>query len=163
VELLHEPEFWVALGFVAVLGIFLWVGVPKMVGKMLDSRAAAINAELTEASRLRAEAETLLADYKRKSAGAEAEAAAIVTEARADAERIAAEMRVALAAQIERRGKQAQEKIAQAEAAATAEIRALAADAAAVAAEKLIAARMDEKRASALVEQGLKDLGAKLN
>jgi F-type H+-transporting ATPase subunit b len=163
VALLHEPEFWVAIGFLAVIGIFLWVGVPKMIAKILDDRAAAIQSELGEASRLRAEAETLLADYKRKAANAEVEAAAIVTEARADAERIAAEMRIALAAQIERRGKQAQDKIAQAEAAATAEIRALAADAAAAAAEKLIVSRMDEKRAGALVEQGLKDLGAKLN
>lgn len=161
--LLHEPEFWVAIGFLAVIGIFLWAGVPKMIAKILDDRAAAIQSELGEASRLRAEAKMLLADYKRKAANAEAEAAAIVTEARADAERIAAEMRIALAAQIERRGKQAQDKIAQAEAAATAEIRALAADAAAAAAEKLIVARMDEKRAGALIEQGLKDLGAKLN
>lgn len=162
-ELLREPEFWVSIGFLAVIGIFLWVGAPKMIGKMLDDRAASIQAELSEASRLRAEAEALLADYKRKAANAETEAAAIVTEARADAQRIAAEMNAALAVQIERRGKQAQDKIAQAEAIATAEIRALAADAAAAAAEKLIAARMDEKRAGALVEQGLKDLGSKLN
>ena len=162
-EWLAEPEFWVGVGFIIVVGLILYMGAPKLIGKMLDDRAAAIKAELDEAARLRAEAEALLADYKRKSAGAEAEAAAIVTEARADAERIAAEMRTALTAQIERRGQQAQDKIASAEAAARAEIRALAADAAAAAAEKLIVARMDEKRAGALVEQGLKDLSAKLN
>jgi F-type H+-transporting ATPase subunit b len=162
-ELLLEPEFWVAVGFVIVIGLMLYLGLPAMIGKMLDDRARAIEAELAEASRLRAEAEALLADYKRKSANAEAEAAEIVTNARIDAERLAAEMRAALATQIERRGKQAQEKIAQAEAAAMAEIRALAADAAAGAAEKLIAARMDPKRASALVEQSLNDLGGKLN
>jgi F-type H+-transporting ATPase subunit b len=162
-ELLLEPEFWVAVGFVIVIGVLLWVGVPAMVGKMLDDRSHAIEAELVEATRLRAEAEALLADYKRKSANAESEAAAIVTDARVDAERLAAEMRAALAAQIERRGKQAQEKIAQAEAAAMAEIRALAADAAAGAAEKIIASRMDPKRASALIAQSLNDLGSKLN
>jgi F-type H+-transporting ATPase subunit b len=162
-DILREPEFWVAVGFLMVIGIFLWQGVPAMVAKMLDARAAAISAELEEASRLRAEAEALLAEYKRKATGAEAEAATIISEARADAERIAAEMRSALSAQIERRGQQAQDKIAQAEAAATAELRALAADAAAAAAEKLIAARMNEKRAGSLIEQGLKDLGGKLN
>ena len=162
-ELLLEPEFWVAVGFVIVIGVLLYLGAPAMVGKVLDDRARAIEAELAEAARLRAEAEALLADYKRKASNAETEAAAIVTEARIDAERLATEMRAALAAQIERRGKQAQEKIAQAEAAAMAEIRALAADAAAGAAEKIIAARMDPKRASALVEQSLKDLGGKLN
>lgn len=162
-EILANSEFWVAVGFVAMIGIFLYAGAPKFIGKHLDDRALAIKAELDEAARLRAEAEALLADYKRKAANAEAEAAAIVTEAKADAERMAAEMRNALAAQIERRGKQAQDKIASAEAAAMAEIRALAADAAAAAAEKLIAARLDEKRAGALVEASLKDLGAKLN
>lgn len=162
-ELLTNSEFWVAVGFVAMIAILLYAGAPKLIGKYLDERAAAIKAELDEAARLRAEAEALLADYKRKSANAEAEAAAIVTEAKADAERMAAEMRAALAQQIERRGKQAQDKIAQAEAAAMAEIRALAADAAAAAAEKLIAARLDEKRAGALIETSLKDLGAKLN
>ena len=134
-EILANSEFWVAVGFVAMIGVFLYAGAPKMIGKLLDDRALAIKAELDEAARLRAEAEALLTDYKRKSANAETEAAAIVDEARADAERIAAEMRTALAAQIERRGKQAQDKIAQAEAAAMAEIRALAADAAAAAAE----------------------------
>ncbi|HEY8950310.1 MAG TPA: ATP F0F1 synthase subunit B [Rhizomicrobium sp.] len=162
-ELLSNAEFWVAVGFLVVIGVILYAGAPKMIGKLLDDRAAAIKAELDEAARLRAEAEALLADYKRKSANAESEAAAIVDEARADAERIAAEMRTALATQIERRGKQAQDKIAQAEAAAMAEIRNLAADAAAAAAEKLIAARLDEKRAGALIETSLKDLGAKLN
>ena len=162
-ELLQNPEFWVAVGFFIVIGLLLYIGVPKMVGKMLDDRARSIEAELGEAARLRAEAEALLADYKRKSANAEAEAAEIVTNARTDAERLANEMRAALTAQIERRGKQAQEKIAQAEAAAMAEIRALAADVAAGAAEKIIAARMDPKRASALVEQSLSDLGSKLN
>jgi F-type H+-transporting ATPase subunit b len=162
-ELLSNAEFWVGIGFLVVIGVILYAGAPKMIGKILDDRALAIKAELDEAARLRAEAEALLADYKRKSANAESEAAAIVDEARADAERIAAEMRIALAAQIERRGKQAEDKIASAEAAAMAEIRALAADAAAAAAEKLIAARLDEKRAGALIETSLKDLGAKLN
>ncbi|HWA30719.1 MAG TPA: ATP F0F1 synthase subunit B [Rhizomicrobium sp.] len=162
-DILQNPELWVAIGFVIVIGILVYAGAPKMIGKMLDDRAIAIKAELDEAMRLRAEAEALLADYKRKSANAETEANAIVAEARADAERIAKEMRAALEAQIERRGKQAQDKIAQAEAAAMAEIRALAADAAAAAAEKLIAARLDEKRAGALVEQSLKDLSSKLN
>jgi F-type H+-transporting ATPase subunit b len=162
-ELLQNPEFWVAVGFVIVIGLMLYLGLPAMIGEILDDRARSIEAELAEAARLRAEAEALLADYKHRAAGAEAEAAEIVTNARVDAERLAAEMRAALAAQIERRGKQAQEKIAQAEASAMAEIRALAADAAASAAEKIIAARMDPKRASALVEQSLNDLGSKLN
>ena len=161
--MLSNPEFWVAVGFVLVIALLLWKGVPGMVGKMLDARAAVIAAELAEARRLREEAEALLADYKAKAASAEAEASGIVTEARAEAERFAAESRASLTAQIARRLEAAQEKIAQAEAAAMSEIRALAANSAAGAAEKLIAARMDEKRAAQLIESSIKDLGGKLN
>ena len=91
------------------------------------------------------------------------EAQGIVSEARAEAQRFAAESRASLKLQIERRAQAAQDKIAQAEAAAMAEMRALAANTAASTAEKLIAARMDEKRAAALIESSIKDLGAKLN
>ncbi len=90
-EMLHEPEFWVGVGFVLVIVLLVWKGVPGMVGKMLDQRAAVIAAELDEARRLRDEAAALLADYQKRAAGAEAEAQSIVTEARAEAERFAAE------------------------------------------------------------------------
>jgi F-type H+-transporting ATPase subunit b len=162
-ELLSNPEFWVGIGFVVVIGILLRVGVPKMVAGLLDARAAGIRAELDEARRLREEAEGLLANLKAKAAGADREAQAIVDEAKAEADRFAAEARAALSQQIARRAQVAQDKISQAEATALAEIRALAADAAATAAEKLIAARLDEKRAAALIEDGIKSLSAKLN
>jgi len=146
-----------------VIALLVWKGVPGMVGKMLDSRAAVIAAELAEARRLRDEALALMVDYQKKSAGAEAEAQSIVNEARAEAQRFSTESRATLKAQIERRAQAAQDKIAQAEAAAMNEIRALAANAAAGAAEKLIAARMDEKRAAQMIENSIKDLGGKLN
>jgi F-type H+-transporting ATPase subunit b len=161
--MLMEPEFWVGVGFVLVLCLLVWKGVPGLVGRMLDQRAAVIAAELNEARRLREDAVALLADYQKKSASAEAEAQSIITDARAEAGRFAVESRASLKAQIERRAQAAQDKIAQAEAAAMSEIRALAANAAAGAAEKLIAARMDEKRAAALIEGSIKDLGGKLN
>lgn len=162
-ELLHEPELWVAVGFVLVIVILVSKGVPGMVGKMLDARAAVIGAELAEARRLRDEALALMADYQKKAASAEAEAQSIVNDARAEAERFAAESRASLKAQIERRAQAAQDKIAQAEATAMNEIRTLAANAAAGAAEKLIAARMDDKRAAQLIESSIKELGGKLN
>jgi F-type H+-transporting ATPase subunit b len=161
--MLQNPEFWVGVGFVLVLVLLAWKGVPRLVGQMLDQRAAVIAAELQEAKRLREEALALLADYQKKAASAEAEAQSIITEARAEAERFAEDSRASLKAQIERRAQAAQDKIAQAETAAMNEIRALAANAAAGAAEKLIAARMDEKRAAALIEGSIQELGGKLN
>jgi len=162
-EFLRDNETWVALGFFIVIGIFLWRRVPAFAAAALDARAAAIAKQLEEATRLREEALALLENYKRKAATAEREAAHILSEAKAEAERFAAEARAALTAQIERRAQQAKDKIAQAEAHAMAEIRALAADAAAAAAEKLIAARMDAKRAETLISGGIKELSDKLN
>lgn len=162
-EMLHDPETWVAVGFVLVIGLLLWKGVPGMVGKMLDQRAAVIAAELEEAKRLRAEAAALLADYQKRAAGAEAEARSIVDAATAEAAQFQKEARAALEAQIARRAASAQDKIAQAEAHALNEIRGLAADAAVNAAQKLIVAKLDEKRASGMITDSIKGLGDKLN
>jgi F-type H+-transporting ATPase subunit b len=162
-ELLHDPETWVAVGFVLVIALLLWKGVPGMVGKMLDQRAAVIAAELEEAKRLRAEAAALLSDYQKRAASAEAEARSIVDAAAAEAAQFQKDARAALEAQIARRAAAAQEKIAQAEAAALNEIRGLAADAAVGAAQKLIVARLDEKRASGLIADSIKGVGDKLN
>ncbi len=161
--LLAVPEFWVAVGFAAVIALLLWQRVPAMVGRMLDARAAAIKAELDEARRLREEAAKLLADYRLKAAAAEREADAIVAEAKAEAARFATEQRQHLRTQIERRTKMAQDKIAQAETQAMNDIRAMAADLATAAAEKLIAARIDERRSAQLVEKSIQELPGKLN
>lgn len=162
-EIFREPEFWVAVGFILAIALLVWKGAPAMIAKMLDSRAAVIAAELAEARRLREEAARLLADYHTKAAGAEREAQAILTEARAEAARFGELSRADLSTQIARRAKAAEDKIAQAEAAAMQEIRALAADAAVSAAQKLIAARMDDQRAGHLIAESIKDLGGKLN
>lgn len=158
-----EAEFWVALGFVIILLVFWKVGAFKMVAGLLDKRSATIANELEAAKSLRAEAEALLASYKAKTADVDKEAAKILADAKLEAEHFAAESRIQLTAQIERRGKQAQEKIEQAETQALSEIRGLAADAAAAAAEKLIAARLDEAHSAALIAQSLKVLPGKLN
>ena len=162
-ELLRDPEFWVSIGTLIFLGIVIWKRVPALVTNALDARAAAIANELEEARRLRVEAEALLAEYQKKRAAAEEEAGLILAEAKGEAERYSAESRAAIKAQIERRGKQAEEKIAQAEAQAIAEVRALAADAAIAAAERLIAARLDDNRKADLVKQALGEIPSKLN
>jgi F-type H+-transporting ATPase subunit b len=162
-EFLQEAEVWVGVGFVVVVGLILYKRVPAMIGRALDKRAAAIAAELDNARKLREEAMELLKQYQRKQRETGKEADAIITEARAEADRYAAEAKAALKAQLERRAKAAQDKIAQAEAQALAEIRALAADAAAAAAEKILAERLDEKRAGELIRKALGEIPNRLN
>ncbi len=161
--ILQEPDFWEGLGLLIVIGGFLYIGVPGMITGALDKRAKDIEAELTQALQLRKEAEVVLTKYREQAKAAGKEAAAILSDAKADAERFAEEARAALKAQLERRAKQAQDRIAQAERQALSEIRTLAADAAAAAAEKIIVARIDDQKAGALIAQSLGELPAKLN
>lgn len=162
-EFFANPHTWVGIGVCVFLGILVWKKVPQAIFGILDARAATIAKELDEARRLREEAEALLARYESKHAEAEAEAAAILEEAREEAKRYAREAREALDAQVERRSKVAQEKIAQAEAQAVAEVRALAADAAVKAAEQLIAERMTDARSGDLIKSAIKEIPSKLN
>ena len=90
---MFEPETWVAIAFIILMGVFAWLGVHRTVLTALDHRADRIRGELDDARRLKEEAAKVLAEYKAKRATAEREAAEIVANAKAEAERIAAEAR----------------------------------------------------------------------
>lgn len=158
-----DPTFWVGVGTALFVLLVIRLKVPAQIAAMLDARAAAIKAELEEAKRLRAEAEALLADYKKKTANAADEAQAIIDSAKAAADRMAADAKVALQQQIDRRAKMAEQKIAQAEADALAEVRAAATAAATAAARDVIAKRMTDARGDALIDSAIAELGAKLH
>ena len=162
-EMIKEPEFWVAVAFVLFIGVIVYVGAHKKIIETLDHRSARIKAELDEARRLRDEAGKLLAEYQRKQREAEREAEAIVADARAEAERVAAEARVKMEEFVARRTKLAETKISQAEAQALADVRAAAADAAVSAAEKILRDTAKGKIADDLIAQGIADVTAKLN
>src|SRR5258708_24024416 len=133
-----EPETWVAIAFIILMGVFIYVGVPRTVLKALDTRSARIKAELDEARRLKEEAAKLLAEYKARQASAEREAQDIIASARAEAERIAAEARPKMEDFVARRTRTAESKIALAEAQAVADVRAAAAEAAVTAASNIL-------------------------
>ena len=133
-----NDEFFVATGFIIFIAGLMYLGVHGKISKALDHRADRIRGQLAEAEHLRAEAAAVLASFEKKKADAEAEAAAIVTQARADAQRIAEEAHARMADFIKRRTRQAEEKIANAEIQATAQVRAVAADAAVKAAETVL-------------------------
>lgn len=128
-------EFFVLVGFVLFLCLLGYVGAHRMVLGSLDKRGQAIADELKEAAKLRTEATALLEGYERRKLEAEASAAAIVAEARAQAETLAKEAAERMNDFVARRTRQAEAKIALAESQAAAEVRAAAADYAARAAE----------------------------
>lgn len=153
---------WATISLVIFLGITVYFGAPKMITKVLDDRIKAIQDELAEAKRLRAEAEALLVEYEQKRKSAESEAAGIVTAAQEEAKRLTTEAAASLTDLIARRTKAVEEKIAQAEAAAIAEVRAKSADVAIEAARILLTRKVSEN-GEALVDKAIQDVGARLN
>jgi F-type H+-transporting ATPase subunit b len=158
-----EPEFWVAVAFVILMGVLGYVGVHRTVLKALDNRAARIKAELDEARRLKDEASKLLAEYKTRQSKAEAEAQEIIASAKAEAERIAVEAKAKLEDFVARRTKTAESKIALAEAQALADVRAAAANAAVTAASAILSQSVKGSVADDLLTKGIAEVRAKLN
>jgi F-type H+-transporting ATPase subunit b len=159
----YDAEFFVLLGFLVFVGVLIYFGVPRMVLKALDARGEAIAAELAQAAKLRQEATSLLASFEKKSADAEANAAAIIAEARAQAAQLGVEAAERLKEFIARRTKQAEAKIALAEAQASAEVRAAAADHAARAAEIVLADQMKGSAGADLVAHEIGEIESRLS
>ncbi len=157
------PDFWVAVSFLAFVGILVKMGVPSLITKALDDRADAVRKELDQARRLREEAQDLLADYQRKQRAADDEAKAIIEQARREAETMKAESAKSLKEQLERRTRLAEEKIARAEAQAVSEVRAAAVDVAMSAAESLIGDKLKGDGGADLLNRSIRDLKGKLN
>ena len=158
-----EPEFWVAIAFLILMGVFAYFGVHRTVLRTLDRRSERIKAELDDACRLKEEAAKLLADYQARRASAEREAEDIIANARADAERIAAEAKAKMEDFVARRTKTAESKIALAEAQALADVRAAAADAAVAAASTILSQSVKGEIADELLAKGIAEIRAKLN
>jgi len=159
---MFDAEFVVALGFAVFVGLTVYYGMHKKIAAALDKRAGRIEAELSEAARLRSEAEALLASFESRRAEAQAEAEAVVAQAHAEAERIASEARARMMDFLQRRTKQAEEKISLAEAQAATEVRAAAADAAIKAAEAVLRAEAQGAFGAELITKGIADLKATL-
>ena len=155
-----DAELFVAIAFLLFVGAVIYFGLHNKITEMLDKRAAAIKAELDEASRLRAEAQALLQSFEQKKVAAQAEAESIVAQARAEAELIAKEAHERMAEFVERRKQQAEQKIAMAEQQATAEVRAAAADAAVRAAAIVLKDEAKGETGAQLVRDGFSGLKA---
>src|SRR3979490_1763535 len=158
-----EPEFWVAVAFVILMGVFAYFGIHRSVLKTLDHRSDRIKAELDDARRLKDEAAKLLTEYKSRHASAEREAQEIITNARAEAERIASEAKAKMEDFVVRRTKTAESKIALAEAQALADVRAAAAEAAVTAASNILSQTVKGPVADDLLTKGIDEVRQKLH
>lgn len=156
------PEFWVALAFVIMVGLFgrkAWATIATG----LDDKAETIRSRIDEAERLHQEAKELLAGYQRKQREAAEEAARISDHARAEAERLAARAAKDLELGLQRREQQAMERIARAEAEAILQLRQQVADLAVDATRQLLVEKASGKRADELIDAAIKELPDRLH
>lgn len=158
----HDPTYWVALGFVLFLGVFARFVLPRVLAG-LDARSNGIREQLEQASRLRAEAEEVLASFKVKQAEMEVEAARILEEARADAESLRMRAKEDLAQMIERRHQQATAKITMMEKKAEAEIRTKLVEIATQAAATLMREKLATEAVDPVTNRALAEIEQKLH
>lgn len=158
-----DAEFYVLCGFVVFVFVLLFFGAHKIVLNGLDARGKAIADELAQAAKLRQEAQALLASFDKKRVEAEAQAKAIIAEARAQAEQLAKDAAVRMEEFVVRRTAQAEAKIAFAEQQASADVRAAAADHAARAAEIVLRGEAQGPAGAELVSREIGSLRGRLN
>ncbi len=161
-ELFHDPEFWILVAFVIVIGLTFKPAKGALL-KALDDRADKVRSDLERAATLRKEAEALLAEYQKKQRDALKDAEAIMAQAKAEAERLSAQAAADLEASLKRREQMALQRIAQAEQQAMADVRAAAVDVAIAATGKLLSEKLDTGRQDALIDSAIKELQGKLN
>lgn len=157
-----DNSFFATVGLVIFLGMMIYFGVPRIIGKMLDDKIKQIEDDIAEARRLREEAAALLVEYEQKRVAAEKEAEGIIAAAKEEAERIASEAQASLTDLVARRTKAVEDKIAQAEAQAVAEVRARSADLAVEAARVVLSDEMN-KNGAKVIDAAIADVGNRLN
>ncbi|MBN8809285.1 MAG: hypothetical protein J0I47_13770 [Sphingomonas sp.] len=152
-------EGWVYVGLTIFLLLAVFVAkAPKRIADALDGRIAETRRQLDEAKAIRAEAEALLAEAKKRDAASAGDAQAIVAHAEQEAQALLAKAQSDAAELVARRGQMAEDKIAAAERAALAEVRAKAADAATKAAASIIADTHGAGADAALVDKAIAGL-----
>ena len=104
-----ETEFWVAMAFfIFVVAIILLAG--KIICKILRQKIANISSRISEAIKLRDDAQLLLADYERKFISADKEVRVMIEEETAKIEKIKQKNINAFEEEMMRKTKEAQNK-----------------------------------------------------
>lgn len=160
---LSNSNFVVLIAFILFIGVLIYFNVPTLVGGMLDKRAEGIKSELDEARALREEAQTLLASYERKHKEVQEQADRIVALAKSEAASAAEQAKKDLEVSIQRRLQAAEDQIASAEASAVRDVRNKAITVAIAAAKDVVAKSMSAADNTALIEDSIRQVDAKLH
>ncbi len=154
---------WVFAGLLVFVGVLIYMKVPAMLAAALDRRTEKIRSDLEDARRLREEAVALLAEYRNKFGEAEAEASAIVAQAKREADALSSEAHSRIEDYVARRTRAVEARIAQAESQAVAEVRGRAIDVAAAAAAAILAEKAKGRTGDELIERSIESVRSKIN
>lgn len=157
-----DNSFFALVGLVIFIGLLVYLGLPRIIGGMLDKQIAKIETDLSEAKRLRQEAAALLVEYEQKRIAAEKDAQDIIASAQEEANRLTVEAKASLEDLVARRTKAVEDKIAQAESQAIAEVRARSADLAVEAARVVLSDEMN-RNGGKIIDAAIADVSSKLN
>ena len=161
-SMLNNPSLWVAISFILFLALIAKPGW-RFITSSLDKKIDEIRAKIEEATKLREEAQDILAAHKRKLSDAEKEADDIINQAREEAQTLRKTLAEDLENALQRREKLAMDRIAQAETDAQEEVRALTTEIALAAARGLLTDAVQNDKADALINDAIKELPEKLN
>lgn len=142
----------------AVVFFFVWRYATPAINRMLEQRQEAISGQLKEAEKAKAEAESLLADYKGQLAEARAEGNKIIEEARESAEEMKAEIIAKAEAEAEQIRSRARDDAAGERERALAEARSQVGDISIDLAGKIVGEALDPQAHQALIDRYLADL-----
>ena len=160
---LHNAEFVVTVAFLVFVGLIIYLGVPKLLGRMLDDRAKQIRNDLDEARLLRDDARALLASYDAKMKEVADQSARIIATARDEAKTAAAQARVDLELSVARRLVTAEDQIESAVKAAEIAVRNQAITVSVQVAGEVLARQMTSDGAAASVDAAIAEVAAKLH
>lgn len=159
-EILLPPLNELIAGIIAfaIVFFFIWRFAGPAMNRMLEQRQAAISGQIEDAEKAKAEAESLLADYRGQLSEAKAEGNKIIEEAREQAEQMRADILAKAEADGEQIRAKAREEAAGERARALAEARSQVGDISVDLAEKIVGESLDESAHRALIDRYLADL-----
>ena len=159
-EILLPPLNELVAGIIAFAIVFFFVwkwGVPA-INRMLEQRQAAISGQIEDAEKAKAEAESLLADYRGQLAEARAEGNKIIDEARQSADQMRADIIAKAEADAEQIRARAREEAAGEMSRALADARSQVGDISVDLAGKIVGESLDQQAHQALIDRYLADL-----
>jgi F-type H+-transporting ATPase subunit b len=143
----------------AIVFFFIWKWAIPALNKALEARQAAIAAEFEAAEKAKVEAESLLTDYRSQLAGASAEAAKIVADARNAGESVKADIVSRAENEAEQVKARAQDEIATERDRVAGDLRRQVADLSMDVAERVVGSSLDSDAQRRLVDRYIEELG----